>query len=389
MPDICIIGAGASGLAAAVIAAREQNEKNIVILEKKENPGRKLAATGNGKCNLTNQHCPGAAEILLFFDTLGIYTRTDEEGRVYPYCLQAKDVVHALTQAAEAEGVEIRTECTVENVKKIDNGFRIITNRGTIDSKKVLIAAGGKAGPQFGTSGDGYIIAKSLGHTVNRLAPVLTGIEVNEDLKALKGIRVRALVKLFKDGSVINQEVGEVQFNEDGISGICVMNLSRFIKLEKGESFLEGIKSYSLRVDFVPEMDQIQLQNFLERRRDMKFSNPDNILISIVPQQLRQRIIKECGMNEDGLQKNNLCKLTGALKSWPLSVKGTKGWKQAQCTSGGVSLDEIDMDTMMSKIHEGLYFAGEVIDYDGPCGGYNLQNAWETGIKAGRAMVDV
>lgn len=389
MPDICIIGAGASGLAAAVTAGREALKKSIVVLEKKDNPGRKLAATGNGKCNLTNLHCPSATETLLFFDTLGIYTRTDEEGRVYPYCSQAKDVVYALTQAAEAEGVEIRTECIVEKVEKTEKGFRVITNTGIIDAKKLLIATGGKAGPQFGTSGDGYTMAKSLGHTVNRLAPVLTGIEVNKDLKNLKGIRIRAMVKLLKDGKVIQQELGEVQFNEDSISGICVMNLSRFIKLEKGETFSEGISRFSIQLDFVPEMDQTQLQNFLKRRRQIKFRNPEDLLLSILPKQLRKYIVEEYGINSESLQNNNLCKLITLLKSWSLSVKGTKGWKQAQCTSGGVALNEIDMDNMMSKIHEGLYFAGEVIDYDGPCGGYNLQNAWETGIKAGRAMADV
>lgn len=389
MPDICIIGAGAAGLAAAVTAAREESKKHIVVLEKKDTPGKKLAATGNGKCNLTNQHCQGAAEVLLFFDTIGIFTRTDEEGRVYPYCSQARDVVCALVQAAESEGVDIKTGCTVESVEKIDRGFRIFTNSGTIESEKVLIASGGKAAPQFGTSGDGYVIARAMGHTVNRLAPVLTGIEIVENLKKLKGIRIKALVKLLKDGNVIRQEFGEVQFNEDSISGICIMNLSRFIKLEKEESFSSGIRRFSLSLDLIPEMDQIQLQKFLERRMNMNLKNSEDLLISMVPDQMRKHIIQQYGVNLENLQNNKLCELAKGLKSWQLSVKGTRGWRHAQCTSGGVILDEIDMNTMMSKLHEGLYFAGEVLDYDGPCGGYNLQNAWETGIKAGRAMADV
>lgn len=387
MLDICIIGAGASGLAAAVTAAGKQKNNSVMIIEKKDVPGRKLAATGNGKCNLTNIHCTDVNDTLLFFEELGVYTRTDGEGRVYPYCSQAKDVVYALVNAAESAGVEIRTDCTVEKIEKKDNCFRIKTNKESITAKKILIATGGKAAPQFGTSGDGYAIAKSFGHTVARLAPVLTGIEVHEDLKMLKGVRVKALVKLLKDGSVIQEEAGEVQFNEDGISGICVMNLSRFIKLEDGEAFAEGIRRYSAEIDFLPEVGHEQLENMLIKRMQLDLGSPENLLISILPQQLRRYIFDT--LNVASAQKIDLCKLTEAVKCFRLGITGTKGWKVAQCTAGGVKLDEINMDTMESRIVDDLYFAGEVIDYDGPCGGYNLQNAWITGIKAGKAMADV
>lgn len=381
MLDICIIGAGASGLAAAIIAAQENPELSVMILEKKDVPGKKLSATGNGKCNLTNTKCANIAETLLFFDTLGIYTRVDEEGRVYPYCSQAKDVVYALTKAAEDAGIKIRTNCTLEKIQKKSDFFALETNKGTVEARKVLIAAGGKSAPQFGTSGDGYSFAKSFGHTVKRLSPVLTGIETEEDLQEVKGVRVKALVKLLKDGKPLEQELGEVQFNADGISGICVMNLTRFIKLDEGESFKEGIQRYSIELDFIPKMDQIQLENFLKRRANL---GEKDLLLSILPEQLRHYITKQ-----HNLQKNNLCKLAKILKNYHLSIKGTKGWKQAQCTSGGVALEEINMDTMESLKIGGLYFSGEVIDFDGPCGGYNLQNAWETGMKAGRAMAHV
>lgn len=382
MLDICIIGAGASGLAAAIAAGQENKGKSILVLEKKELPGKKLSATGNGKCNLTNIHCQNVTETLLFFDALGIYTRTDEEGRVYPYCSQAKDVVHALVQGAEAVGAEIRTNCTVEKINKKGNVFEIHTNDGMVHSMNLLIATGGKAAPQFGTTGDGYTFAKAFGHTVNRLAPVLTGIETKENLTPVKGVRVKADVKLLKDGEILRREFGEVQFNADGISGICVMNLSRYIKLEKGESFADGIQRYGVQLDLVPEMDSVQLESFLKRRFDRI---PENLLLSILPQPLRQWIMESFKT----MQKQDLRNLSKQLKSLPLSVKGTKGWKQAQCTSGGIAMDEIHGDTMESCKIDGLYFSGEVIDYDGPCGGYNLQYAWETGIKAGKAMANV
>lgn len=384
MLDICIIGGGASGLAAAITAGRENPDKSILIIEKKETVGKKLAATGNGKCNLTNTNCENMKEILDFFDTVGIYTRVDEEGRVYPYCSQARDVVYALNKAAESTGVKTVTDTTVEKIEKNESGFIIKTNKGIYETKKLLIATGGKSAPQFGTSGDGYTFAKQLGHTVTRLAPVLTGIEVKEELKDVKGVRVKALVKLLKDGIALEQEYGEVQFNEDGISGICVMNLSRFIKLEDGESFAEGISRFSIELDLIPEVETAELKKILQRRIDSGIEKADDLILSLVPDKLRNSIMREY----KGLRDIDLCKLTNSLKSLHLSVKGTKGWKVAQCTSGGVLLEQIDSVTMESKLIEGLYFAGEVTDYDGPCGGYNLQYAWETGIKAGKAMAN-
>lgn len=384
MLDICIIGGGASGLAAAITAGRENPDKSILIIEKKETVGKKLAATGNGKCNLTNTNCENMKEILDFFDTVGIFTRVDEEGRVYPYCSQARDVVYALNKASESAGVKTVTDTTVEKIEKNESGFIIKTNKGIYETKKLLIATGGKSAPQFGTSGDGYIFAKQLGHTVTRLAPVLTGIEVKEELKDVKGVRVKALVKLLKDGVVLEQEYGEVQFNEDGISGICVMNLSRFIKLEDGESFAEGISRFSIELDLIPEVETAELKKILQRRIDAGIEKADDLILSLVPDKLRNSIMREY----KGLRDIDLCKLTNSLKSLHLSVKGTKGWKVAQCTSGGVLLEQIDSVTMESKLIEGLYFAGEVTDYDGPCGGYNLQYAWETGIKAGKAMAN-
>ncbi len=384
MLDICIIGGGASGLAAAITAGRENPDKSILIIEKKETVGKKLAATGNGKCNLTNTNCENMGDIMKFFDSIGIFTRTDEEGRVYPYSSQARDVVHALEKAAGNAGAGTLTDVTVEKIEKTSDSFVIRTNKGNFEADKVLIATGGKSAPQFGTSGDGYTFAKQLGHTVNRLAPVLTGIEVKEDLKAVKGVRVKALVKLLKDGKLVEEEYGEVQFNEDGISGICVMNLSRFIKLEEGESFAEGIRRYSVELDLVPEVEAAELEKMLYCRMAAGVENTEDLILSIVPDKLRNNITKKYSE----LSEFKLCKLAEELKCMTLSVKGTKGWKVAQCTAGGVSLNEINPQTMESTLVKGLYFAGEVTDYDGPCGGYNLQYAWETGIKAGKAMAN-
>jgi predicted Rossmann fold flavoprotein len=391
--DFCIIGGGASGLVAAVAAAGQGSGKSVLVLEKKPLPGKKLAATGNGKCNLTNRACPGAKETLAFFASIGIFTRTEEQGRVYPYAMQAKDVVYALVERAKGLGVEIRTECPVRQVKKIEEGFQVDYEGGCLKAHSVLIAAGGKAGPQFGSAGDGYVMAKALGHHVTRLAPVLTGLETTVDISHLKGIRVKARVFLKKDGRQTAEEQGEVQFNQDGLSGICVMNLSRSVKLKPGEAFAEGMARYSVCVDFLPDLDLYQTKRMLMERGGIPGMKGEDLLLSVVPDKLKQELISAAGISpRQGARDISPAKqevLSHLLKSWELPLKGTGGWKKAQCTAGGVSLEEIHMDTMESKFVPGLYFAGEIIDYDGPCGGFNLQNAWETGIKAGKAAAHV
>lgn len=393
MLDICIIGGGASGLAAAVAAAGQGSEKRVWILEKKPLLGKKLAATGNGKCNLTNRSCPGAEETLAFFASIGIFTRTEEQDRVYPYAMQAKDVVQALVEQARSLGVEIKTECPVRQVKKIGQGFCVDYEGGSLNARRVLIAVGGKAGPQFGSSGDGYAMAKALGHRVTRLAPVLTGLETAADISHLKGIRVKARVSLKKDGSQVAEEQGEVQFNQDGISGICVMDLSRSVKLEPGEPFAEGIARYSICVDFLPDLSQPQVEGIFKERGGIPRLKGEDLLLSIVPDKLRQELVSLAGIPlrqaAKDIPPSKHAALSHLLKSWELPLKGTGGWKKAQCTAGGVALEEIHMNTMESKLVPGLYFSGEIIDYDGPCGGFNLQNAWETGIKAGKAAAHV
>ncbi|MCB6993623.1 aminoacetone oxidase family FAD-binding enzyme [bacterium 210820-DFI.6.37] len=392
MLDICIIGGGASGLAAAISAAETQPKARIIILEKKAEAGKKLAATGNGKCNLTNLQCPKSGEILEFFRSLGVFTRIDGEGRVYPYSAQAKDVVRALVLRAEKSGVQIQKECPAEGVKLTSDGFQIVYKGGSLTARKLLLAAGGKAGPQFGTSGDGYTFAKALGHTVTRLAPVLTGMEVKADFQGLKGIRTDAAAALMKDERKIGAETGQVQFNEDGLSGICIMNLSRLVKLEAGESFAEGIGRYKICLDFLPELNDKQVMSLLKERCGLRQFEAKDLLLSILPSGLGTALLKAAGIRPEekgtDVSENKLCKLSGLLKGWQLPLKGIKGWKAAQCTAGGVALEEINLAHMESRLVPGLYFSGEIIDFDGPCGGFNLQNAWETGIKAGRAMAD-
>ena len=350
--DVMIIGGGAAGLAAA--ASLDRGIK-FCILEKNKTPGRKIMATGGGRCNITNEACSQKDIALDFFKSLGLETYSDFEGRYYPYSNKASDVVKVLLDALGDKDADIITEFEVKKAIH-DREYYIVSDaKGRqVAGKTLLIAAGGKAAPQLGTTGDGYAIAKAFSHTVNKVYPILTGINTG-DMEDVKGVRAKGKVSLYKDDELTASETGEIQFNEDGISGICVMNLTIHITSEKGEPLDKAMSRYHLELDLAPDFTEEELAG-----RKSSFGILSDKLSSRVP--------------------------IAEIKSWRLPVLGIKGWKDAQCTAGGVSTEEINMETMGSVKKENLYFAGEILDIQGPCGGYNLQNAWETGIKAAKAI---
>lgn len=372
--DVCIVGGGAAGLAAAASfdkkanmgKSKKESAKNkglrICILEKNDCLGRKVLATGGGRCNLTNSACENKEIVLDFFKGLGLETRCDEQGRYYPYSERASDVVEILERAL-GNNVTIKLGFDVKVVSQIssdnpEQGKFMIVGREMIFADNVILALGGKAGPQFGTTGDGYTIAKTLGHSVRRVFPILTGIECYReglDFKLLKGIRARGKASLIKDGETIASESGEIQFTDDGISGICVFNLTPYIRVGETEELSKAMKRYALSLDLAEDFGSSVLTE-----RESSFG--------IVTEKLAKIIKPE------------------ELKNWRLGIRKVKGWRDSQATYGGVVTDDINMDTMESTLINGLYFAGEIINVQGPCGGFNLQNAWETGIKAAKAI---
>ncbi|MDO4485682.1 MAG: NAD(P)/FAD-dependent oxidoreductase [Bacillota bacterium] len=349
--DVCIIGGGAAGLAAASLL---DSKIKKCILEKNNILGRKISATGGGRCNITNEACSNKEIVLEFFKSRGLETYKDSEGRYYPYSNQASDVVRVLTAAAADQGTDIMTGITVERIARNGSSYEICCESLRIAADNVILAAGGKAAPHMGTTGDGYAMASRLGHTINRVYPVLTGIECG-DFRNIKGVRAKGTVSLYRDDRLIKAETGEIQFTEDGVSGICVFNLSLYIRADNGEDFRKALTRYHLILDLAPDFTTEEIE-----RRESSFG----ILTS--------RLSDMVGVKE--------------MKCWKLPVKGVKGWKNAQCTGGGISMDEVNMETMESKKAVGLYIAGEIMDVQGPCGGFNLQNAWETGIKAAQSI---
>lgn len=415
--DICIIGAGASGLAAAIRAKHDRPGLRVIIIEKNAQAGRKLRATGNGRCNITNTAAPGYERAVGFLESVGIAVRVYPNGLVYPHSESAADVAELLAARAVELGcvIALNTEVTAVSAPDGTGSFDVsCTQKGpdgipeelSISSRVLILAAGGKAGPNFGTTGDSFRLARSLGHTVVRPVPVLTPVEcAGDDPASIAGIRARGTVTLYRkrrravedrvsgsgeergDAETIFTEGGEIQFTKFGLSGICVFNMTRFMRFGRED----GIEQFEIGVDLCPDIDA---GGFLRGRRERAEASGSGetvqtLLRTLVKDRLAAYIMRRAGVRADRLiadmSDGELRRMTGCLRDLRFRPTGLKGWKEAQCTSGGVSLSEIDEMTCESKLVERFYITGEAADYDGPCGGYNLNNAWLTGMKAGRA----
>ena len=346
--DIAIIGGGAAGLAAAIELKMSSPDLSVVIIEKNDSLGKKIRATGNGRCNITNVNAEGYNEIMAFFTRIGIVTRTYDSGLVYPYSESAADVVELLNKRIAELGVEVVTNAAVEKASFEYGNFKIIYNKKEITSKKLILALGGKAGPDFGTTGDGYALAKAFGHSIVTPIPVLTSVECKDWDSSLAGIRARGVVSLYRGDSKIFEEAGEIQFTKYGLSGICVFNMTRHMRYNRAEG--DTLDQFTISLDLFPGGDTAHdYQTILK------------------PELAKYLIARE---------KTEGKKLINDLTFTPSQVRG---WKDAQATSGGVPLDEVT-DHCESKKQPGLYIIGELLDYDGPCGGYNLSNAWYTAL---------
>ncbi len=429
--DIVIVGAGPAGLAAAIEAKACNQDAKVLVLEKMEEPAKKLSATGNGRGNLTNESCTELEQVLEFFKKSGIAVRADDAGRIYPYSEEAKAVSSALVKRAKGLGAEIWTNARVSNVearregsfhifiseqnnskddkqskgksaKKSCSGIPSCANVSEVHAKKLLIATGGKSFANYGSAGDGFSFARALGHEVMPLVPGLTAIEVKENLKDLKGVRAKVSVSLMQGGNVTFKEDGEIQFREDSISGICVMNMSSMLPVAErtgrcSDEVCDAVikknplDDCKILVNFVPEFTTTGLMGFFQNQMSMPDVVIADLLETVVKKAVVQRILKDAAidpkMSVAEVTPVQLVAVANKLRGFELNPCGKKGWKEAQITKGGVSLNEIDLETMESKLVPGLYFAGEVTDFDAPCGGFNLHNAWITGLKAGRNMV--
>lgn len=395
--DVAVMGAGPSGLAAAITVKMMSPDLSVVILEKKEKPAKKLRASGNGRGNLSNEKCDDLESVLWFFSQVGIAVRMDDEGRIYPYSEEAEAVAQTLVDRAAGLGVKILLNSRVKDAKAdLKGGFRIFISEkdgyeSCLKCRSFLIASGGKSFAAYGSSGDGYSLARSFGHQVTPLIPGLTAIEVKEDISSLKGVRAKGEVRLFDNGDLKFREKGEIQFREDSISGICVMNLSSALPAASSADMKKEAFAYlRISINLAPDWDAAGLVDFLRLKQQFKGAAAADMLETIVKKPLAHMLLAKNGLDEkkhaSGLSAAYIVNLANGIRNFSFTPIGLKGWKEAQVTKGGVALDSVCSSTMESLLVKDLYFAGEVLDYDGPCGGFNLHNAWLTGIKAGRAI---
>ena len=398
--QIVIVGGGASGIVAAIAAARAGAD--VTIIEQKEIIGKKILSTGNGRCNLTNEcmavdcfrgeqtdivvdviNSFGVASTLRFFNELGILTKS-KNGYIYPLSEQAVAILDVLTMELKRLHVQILLDTKVSFIDCNKNDFIIRTNYHSIKCNSIILATGGKAASVLGSDGSGYILSKALGHSITPVVPALVQLKcLGNYFKKIAGVRVDATVTAIIDGKQQVADTGELQLTNYGISGIPVFQISRYIAMGLYEQ-----KQVTVSIDFLPIMDQIELLKLLKLRiKTTPHKTAEELLIGIFNQKLIPVFLQKSNIknqkNCKELKEEQLERLINICKSFEVIIEDTNSFDQAQVCAGGVRTTEINPRTMESVFVKGLYLTGELLDIDGICGGYNLQWAWATGFIAG------
>lgn len=401
--DLIIVGAGASGLIAAITAARKG--ASVLVIEQNKKAGKKILATGNGKCNYTNLHQTqdcyrsddstfamkvlsnfDVANTLRFFEDLGILPK-ERNGYIYPNSEQASSIVSVILMECERLNIKIVYNEKVKAVLQPD--FTVVTSRednteAVYYGKKLILATGGCASPKLGSDGSGYILAKAFGHTIIKPLPALVSLKSPDKFcKRVSGVRTQAKVFVYAETKLLSQEEGEIIFTDYGISGIPIMQISRFASkaLDKG-------KKVHLTLDFFVKRTEEELKHILiSRCKNNPNKSLEEMMVGMLNNKLNYVILKESKLNPESpcnkVSKTDIINLAKMIKNFPIRINSPNTFDFAQVTAGGVSTSEINPLTMESKKKKNLYFAGEIVDVDGTCGGYNLQWAWSSGYIAG------
>ncbi|MBQ9859318.1 MAG: aminoacetone oxidase family FAD-binding enzyme [Clostridia bacterium] len=408
--DCIIIGGGAAGLAAAVFlgqaAAKRRVSPSVLLLEKGQRVGKKLLATGNGTCNLSNIFATEKdyhgdknlvisalkaltiEDTLAFFHTIGVDTAVREDGKVYPHSEQAGAVLDSLRLEAEALGVTIRCQQTVDKLTPCKVGWQVWVEGTPYTARQVLVAVGGAAAPALGGSADGYRLLTDLGCKKTPLFPSIVQLRTATDyVRAVKGIRVDGRISLRLDGKELATRTGEILFTDYGLSGPAVMGLSRYAadweRQKKG--------NLTAHLDLLPDWDKDSLCARIAQRGKLRGRTLEDLLTGLLHKRVGQTVLRVAEVlpltrPTDTLTAQECERVATVIKNWSLAVTGTQGFGGAQVTAGGIDGAEIDPATMRLRRHEGLYAVGEVLNVDGDCGGFNLQFAWSSAYVAARAI---
>lgn len=401
--DIAVIGGGASGLAAAIEAKNVMPKARVVILEKLDRVGKKLLATGNGRCNLSNMdmgshHYHGSVKNVMriingtptakeFFGSIGVVCSADSKGRIYPRSNSAATVLNALRLRTKELGIIERCGFEANFIESTPDCFRISSEKGEkYPCKRVIVASGGYAAPQFGTDGSVIRLLRSNGCHTTKICPAVAPLRVRPELlKGLKGVRAKGKVTALSAGRILKEETGEIQFTESSLSGICVFNMAHLISQYDGK--------LTLRLDLASDMDMEQLVGYLRIIQYQRSScTLEELLTGLFVRNLafyltKRALGKPLTESISALKEADLRTIAQLIKNLDFEVLGSAPWKEAQVTSGGISGDCVD-EQLQLRGAKGIFLCGEILDVDGDCGGYNLQWAWSSGIMAGRCCAN-
>lgn len=402
--QVVVVGGGAAGIMAAITAARLGAQ--VTILERNTRIGKKILATGNGRCNYTNikadiscyrgnnpAFAQGALsyfsvdDTLRFFEKLGIEPKVEDLGKVFPMSGQASSFLDVFLYELDQLGVNIICEAYVKVVVRTEKGFVLKLDNGeSYRADRVIIATGGKAMPASGSDGNGYELAKKLGHTVTPVFPALVQLKLEGPyFKRIEGVKLEGTAEIIYENQSLARDRGDILFANYGVSGPPILQLSR----TAGELLQQGKEPW-LRITLIDQLTKEEITDKLRKRFLNGSHKPlDLSLVGLINKRLIPVILLEAGIGDvkrpaGSLSAKEQEKILDILTDWRFKIKGTKSWPSAQVTAGGVATAEIDENTMESKLVKGLFFAGEILDIDGFCGGFNLQWAWSSGYVAGQ-----
>lgn len=398
--DIAVIGGGASGLTAAISAKEACPAAKVTVIERLSRIGKKIIASGNGKCNLSNlslerENYHGSVDAVgiirkmpdhtaYFTDYLGVMCVSGSENRsggVYPRSNSSATVLNALRTRLDMLGIEVICDREITDIKPEKHGFRLISADGEIVCKRLVVATGGYAAPAFGTDGSIMRILKNMGYKTAKICPAVAPLRVSpESVKGLKGVRVKGGISAVSQGKILRTEIGEIQFNENNISGICVFNLAYL--------FAEFEGNLMLRADFMPDFTFDDIERYLLGIRKKLGELPlEELLTGIFVKNLGVYLVKRTIDRPltdkiSALKNDEIKRIASKIKSTEFEVTGCSPWQNAQSTMGGIHSSCVD-ENLESRLHRGMYLCGEILDTAGDCGGYNLQWAWSSGMLAG------
>lgn len=402
MSTVAVIGAGAAGVIAALNACKKHR---VILLDGNDKCGKKILLTGNGRCNYWNADlsadmyetdCNDTLEnimsdtnvfsVLNYLESIGIYPKI-KNGYYYPYSNQATSIREIFQKKVDNSNIEFKTNFKVSDIKRVNDGFNLTSSDGkTVKCHKVIIATGSNAAPKTGSDGSGYDLAKKLGHSINTVSPALTSLKADgKFFKDWEKIRCDAKVSLFVNNKFIKEDTGEIQLTSTGISGICTFNISGVAS--KNLSIGNKVR---VDINFMPNLEEGFYNWFSTRCAVLGNATLEQALESIFNYKLMFILMKKAGVSKDDtwfkLSEDKKKALTDTIEKFSLDITGADSYDKAQVCTGGVPLAEVNPHTMESTVAKDVYLAGEILDADGRCGGYNLAFAFISGYIAGRSI---